>query len=211
VYNLKLWLKRLKNITIRIKDMSQAAFERPKPHLNLITIGHTGHGKTTLTAALSSVLADLFGGGKNSFEQIATSHYVEYDTTSRHYTHADYPSNADDLNTALTSGVQFDVAILVVAATEGVMPQTTEHIQMARQAGIPYIAVFLNQCDSVVDEEALERLELEVRELLCNNDYPGDDVLVIRGSAIKALEGQENWRVEIYNLAQVLDTYIPQP
>lgn len=189
--------------------MSQAVFERTKPHINLITIGHTGHGKTTLTAALSRVITRTYGGEENSFEQIATSHHAEYDTATRHYAHADYPS--DDLNTRLTGDVKFDGAILVVAVTEGLMPQTSEHIQMARQAGVPYIAVFLNQFEDV-DEEALELLKMEVCELLSNNDYPGDDVYdhIVCGSSLKALEGDGFEEVKIRDISAVLDS-IPLP
>ncbi|MFB8797005.1 MAG: GTP-binding protein [Microcoleus sp.] len=189
---------------------SQEAFQRTKQHNNIITIGHTGHGKTTLTAALSKVTAKRFGGQENSFEQITTSHTVEYDTPVRHYTHVDYPSNADDLNNVLAGDVKFNGAILVVSVTEGLTSQTSEQVEMAKQAGIPYIATFLNKCDISDDDEALVLVEMEVREMLSNNDYPGDNVFMIRGSALKALEGEAAWQAKIIDLTEVFDACFPK-
>ncbi|KCW94482.1 elongation factor Tu [Escherichia coli] len=181
--------------------MSKEKFERTKPHVNVGTIGHVDHGKTTLTAAITTVLAKTYGGAARAFDQIDnapeekargitinTSH-VEYDTPTRHYAHVDCPGHADYVKNMITGAAQMDGAILVVAATDGPMPQTREHILLGRQVGVPYIIVFLNKCDMVDDEELLELVEMEVRELLSQYDFPGDDTPIVRGSALKALEG----------------------
>ncbi|GAA3545722.1 elongation factor Tu [Zobellella aerophila] len=203
--------------------MSKEKFERNKPHVNVGTIGHVDHGKTTLTAAITSVLAKQFGGAARAFDQIdnapeekargitiAASH-VEYDTESRHYAHVDCPGHADYVKNMITGAAQMDGAILVVAATDGPMPQTREHILLARQVGVPYIVVFMNKCDMVDDEELLELVEMEVRELLSEYDFPGDDIPVIQGSALKGLEGDAEWEPKILELAAALDSYIPEP
>ena len=203
--------------------MSKEKFDRSKPHVNVGTIGHVDHGKTTLTAAITNVLAQQFGGPARAFEQIdnapeekergitiAASH-VEYDTETRHYAHVDCPGHADYVKNMITGAAQMDGAILVVAATDGPMPQTREHILLARQVGVPYIVVFMNKCDMVDDEELLELVEMEVRELLSEYDFPSDDIPVIRGSALKALEGDPQWVPKILGLAHALDTYIPDP
>ena len=203
--------------------MSKEKFERTKPHVNVGTIGHVDHGKTTLTAAITNVLAKKFGGQARAFDQIDnapeekargitinTSH-VEYDTEARHYAHVDCPGHADYVKNMITGAAQMDGAILVVAATDGPMPQTREHILLGRQVGVPYIIVFLNKCDMVDDEELLDLVEMEVRELLSEYNFPGDDTPVIRGSALKALEGEAVWEEKILELAAALDSYIPQP
>ena len=203
--------------------MSKEKFERNKPHVNVGTIGHVDHGKTTLTAAITNVLAKHFGGKAFAFDQIDkapeerergitinTSH-VEYDTAARHYAHVDCPGHADYVKNMITGAAQMDGAILVVAATDGPMPQTREHILLGRQVGIPYMIVFMNKCDMVDDEELLELVEMEVRELLTEYDFPGDDLPVVRGSALKALEGDAAWEEKIIELAHHLDTYIPEP
>jgi elongation factor Tu len=203
--------------------MAKAKFERVKPHVNVGTIGHVDHGKTTLTAAITSVLAKTYGGQAFAFDQIDkapeekargitinTSH-VEYDTPSRHYAHVDCPGHADYIKNMITGAAQMDGAILVVAATDGPMPQTREHILLSRQVGVPYIIVFMNKCDMVDDEELLELVEMEVRELLSDYDFPGDDLPVIRGSALKGLEGDAEWEKKILELGEALDTYIPDP
>ncbi|MGE6263924.1 elongation factor Tu [Aeromonas media] len=203
--------------------MSKEKFERNKPHVNVGTIGHVDHGKTTLTAAITNVLAKHFGGKAFAFDQIDkapeerergitinTSH-VEYDTALRHYAHVDCPGHADYVKNMITGAAQMDGAILVVAATDGPMPQTREHILLGRQVGIPYMIVFMNKCDMVDDEELLELVEMEVRELLTEYDFPGDDLPVVRGSALKALEGDAAWEEKIIELAHHLDTYIPEP
>ncbi|MFM5469461.1 elongation factor Tu [Aeromonas veronii] len=203
--------------------MSKEKFERNKPHVNVGTIGHVDHGKTTLTAAITNVLAKHFGGKAFAFDQIDkapeerergitinTSH-VEYDTATRHYAHVDCPGHADYVKNMITGAAQMDGAILVVAATDGPMPQTREHILLGRQVGIPYMIVFMNKCDMVDDEELLELVEMEVRELLTEYDFPGDDLPVVRGSALKALEGEAQWEEKIIELAGHLDTYIPEP
>ncbi|MBL1378950.1 elongation factor Tu [Zobellella iuensis] len=203
--------------------MSKEKFERKKPHVNVGTIGHVDHGKTTLTAAITNVLAKKFGGSARAFDQIdnapeekargitiAASH-VEYDTEIRHYAHVDCPGHADYVKNMITGAAQMDGAILVVAATDGPMPQTREHILLARQVGVPYIVVFMNKCDMVDDEELLELVEMEVRELLSEYDFPGDDIPVIQGSALKGLEGDAQWEEKILELANALDTYIPEP
>jgi len=203
--------------------VSKEKFKRLKPHINVGTIGHVDHGKTTLTAAITSVLAKKYGGSARAFDQIDnapeekargitinTSH-VEYDTSTRHYAHVDCPGHADYIKNMITGAAQMDGAILVVAATDGPMPQTREHILLGRQVGVPYIVVFLNKCDMVDDEELLELVEMEVRDLLTQYDFPGDTTPIIRGSALKALEGDEKWENKILDLANSLDTYIPEP
>ena len=203
--------------------MAKAKFERNKPHVNVGTIGHVDHGKTTLTAAISAVLTKVHGGEVKDFAQIDnapeerergitinTSH-IEYDTEARHYAHVDCPGHADYIKNMITGAAQMDGAILVVAATDGPMPQTREHILLSRQVGVPYIIVFMNKCDVVDDEELLELVEMEVRELLSEYDFPGDDLPVIQGSALGALQGDEKWEAKIIELADQLDTYIPEP
>ena len=203
--------------------MAKAKFERVKPHVNVGTIGHVDHGKTTLTAAITNVLAKTYGGQAFAFDQIDkapeekargitinTSH-VEYDAPTRHYAHVDCPGHADYVKNMITGAAQMDGAILVVAATDGPMPQTREHILLSRQVGVPYIIVFMNKCDMVDDEELLELVEMEVRELLSDYDFPGDDLPVIRGSALKGLEGDAEWEKKILELGEALDTYIPEP
>ena len=203
--------------------MAKEKFERNKPHVNVGTIGHIDHGKTTLTAAITKVLAEKIGGQAKSFEEIdnapeekergitiATSH-VEYETENRHYAHVDCPGHADYVKNMITGAAQMDGAILVVSAADGPMPQTREHILLARQVGVPYIVVFLNKVDMVDDEELLELVEVEVRELLSEYDFPGDDVPFVNGSALKALEGDDEYVEKILELAGHLDTYIPEP
>jgi elongation factor Tu len=203
--------------------VAKEKFERDKPHVNVGTIGHIDHGKTTLTAAITTVLAEKMGGQAKSFAEIdnapeekergitiATSH-VEYQTENRHYAHVDCPGHADYVKNMITGAAQMDGAILVVSAADGPMPQTREHILLARQVGVPYIVVFLNKADMVDDEELLELVEVEVRELLSMYDFPGDDIPFITGSATGALEGDEKYKQAIYDLAEALDTYIPQP
>ncbi|MDN2664368.1 elongation factor Tu [Psychromonas sp. 14N.309.X.WAT.B.A12] len=203
--------------------MSKEKFERNKPHVNVGTIGHVDHGKTTLTAAISAVLTKKFGGDTKDFSSIDnapeerergitinTSH-IEYDTETRHYAHVDCPGHADYVKNMITGAAQMDGGILVVAATDGPMPQTREHILLSRQVGVPHLVVFLNKCDMVDDEELLELVEMEVRELLSEYDFPGDDLPVILGSALKALEGEAEWEDKIVELADALDSYIPEP
>jgi elongation factor Tu len=203
--------------------MSKEKFERDKPHVNVGTIGHIDHGKTTLTAAITTVLAEHGGGEARSFAEIdnapeekargitiATSH-VEYQTDNRHYAHVDCPGHADYIKNMITGAAQMDGAILVVSAADGPMPQTREHILLARQVGVPYIVVFLNKADLVDDEELLELVELEVRELLSSYDFPGDDIPFVIGSATQALEGDADAKAKIMELADALDTYIPEP
>ena len=203
--------------------MAKEKFERDKPHVNVGTIGHIDHGKTTLTAAITTVLAEKMGGEARSFEEIdnapeekergitiATSH-VEYQTENRHYAHVDCPGHADYVKNMITGAAQMDGAILVVSAADGPMPQTREHILLARQVGVPYIVVFLNKADMVDDEELMELVEVEVRELLSEYDFPGDDIPFITGSALKALEGDEAYKDKIVELAAALDSYIPEP
>ena len=203
--------------------MAKQKFERDKPHVNVGTIGHIDHGKTTLTAAITSVLAEKGNAEVRSFESIdnapeekergitiATSH-VEYQTDNRHYAHVDCPGHADYVKNMITGAAQMDGAILVVSAADGPMPQTREHILLARQVGVPYIVVFLNKADMVDDEELLQLVEVEVRELLSEYDFPGDDIPFITGSALKALEGDEASKQKILELADALDTYIPEP
>ncbi len=203
--------------------MAKEKFERDKPHVNVGTIGHIDHGKTTLTAAITSVLAEHGGGEARSFDEIdnapeekargitiATSH-VEYATDNRHYAHVDCPGHADYIKNMITGAAQMDGAILVVSAADGPMPQTREHILLARQVGVPYIVVFLNKADLVDDEELLELVELEVRELLSSYDFPGDDIPFVIGSATQALEGDADAKSKIMELAEALDSYIPEP
>ena len=203
--------------------MAKEKFERDKPHVNVGTIGHIDHGKTTLTAAITKVLSEKYGGQARSFDEIdnapeekargitiATSH-VEYETDNRHYAHVDCPGHADYVKNMITGAAQMDGAILVVSAADGPMPQTREHILLARQVGVPYIVVFLNKADMVDDEELLELVEVEVRELLSEYDFPGDDVPFVVGSALKALEGDEEYVQKILDLGEQLDTYIPEP
>src|SRR6058998_3253599 len=203
--------------------MSKEKFERDKPHVNVGTIGHIDHGKTTLTAAITTVLSEKYGGQASSFAEIdnapeerergitiATSH-VEYETDNRHYAHVDCPGHADYVKNMITGAAQMDGAILVVSAADGPMPQTREHVLLARQVGVPYIVVALNKCDMVDDPELLDLVELEVRELLSSYEFPGDDVPVIQVSALKALEGDETWAGKIDELLTACDTYIPEP
>jgi len=205
--------------------VSKAKFERTKPHVNVGTIGHVDHGKTTLTAAITKVLSTQYGGDVKTFDQIdnapeerargitiATAH-VEYETSARHYAHVDCPGHADYVKNMITGAAQMDGAILVVSAADGPMPQTREHILLARQVGVPFIVVYLNKCDMVDDEELLELVEMEVRELLDKYEFPGDDTPIIRGSALKALEGDASEQGEgsIVALAEALDSYIPEP
>jgi len=203
--------------------VSKEKFERNKPHVNVGTIGHVDHGKTTLTAAITNVLAKVHGGVAKDFASIdnapeerergitiSTSH-VEYDTAERHYAHVDCPGHADYVKNMITGAAQMDGGILVVAATDGPMPQTREHILLSRQVGVPHLVVFMNKCDMVDDEELLELVEMEVRELLSEYDFPGDDLPVIQGSALKALEGDPVWEAKIIELADALDSYIPLP
>jgi elongation factor Tu len=203
--------------------VAKEKFERDKPHVNVGTIGHIDHGKTTLTAAITTVLAEHGGGEARSFAEIdnapeekargitiATSH-VEYETDNRHYAHVDCPGHADYIKNMITGAAQMDGAILVVSAADGPMPQTREHILLARQVGVPYIVVFLNKADIVDDDELLELVELEVRELLSSYDFPGDDIPFIIGSATQALAGDEAAKGKILELAEALDTYIPEP
>jgi elongation factor Tu len=203
--------------------VAKEKFERNKPHVNVGTIGHIDHGKTTLTAAITKVLSEKYGGQARSFEEIdnapeekergitiATSH-VEYETENRHYAHVDCPGHADYIKNMITGAAQMDGAILVVSAADGPMPQTREHILLARQVNVPYVIVFMNKVDMVDDEELLELVEVEVRELLSEYDFPGDDVPVIQGSALKALEGDQEAVDKIVELAAALDSYIPEP
>ncbi|WP_461175452.1 elongation factor Tu, partial [Uliginosibacterium flavum] len=205
--------------------MAKEKFERTKPHVNVGTIGHVDHGKTTLTAAITTVLASKFGGSAKAYDQIdaapeekargitINTAHVEYETANRHYAHVDCPGHADYVKNMITGAAQMDGAILVCSAADGPMPQTREHILLARQVGVPYIIVFLNKCDMVDDAELLELVEMEVRELLSKYDFPGDDVPIIKGSALKALEGDkgELGEVAIMALAEALDSYIPTP
>jgi elongation factor Tu len=203
--------------------VAKEKFERDKPHVNVGTIGHIDHGKTTLTAAITKVLAEKMGGEAKSFAEIdnapeerergitiATSH-VEYQTENRHYAHVDCPGHADYVKNMITGAAQMDGAILVVSAADGPMPQTREHILLARQVGVPYIVVFLNKADMVDDEELLELVEVEVRELLSEYDFPGDDIPFVTGSALRALEGDAAYEEKIIELASTLDSYIPEP
>jgi len=205
--------------------MAKGKFERTKPHVNVGTIGHVDHGKTTLTAAITTVLSSKFGGEAKAYDQIdaapeekargitINTAHVEYETANRHYAHVDCPGHADYVKNMITGAAQMDGAILVVSAADGPMPQTREHILLARQVGVPYIIVFMNKADMVDDKELLELVEMEVRELLSKYEFPGDDTPIIIGSALKALEGDKGEMGEgaILKLAEALDTYIPQP
>jgi elongation factor Tu len=204
--------------------MGKEKFDRSKPHVNIGTIGHIDHGKTTLTAAITKVLSKH--NPKNAFRSfdtidnapeerergitISTSH-VEYETPNRHYAHVDCPGHADYIKNMITGAAQMDGAILVVAATDGPMPQTKEHVLLARQVGVPFIVVFLNKCDAVEDVELVELVEMEVRELLSKYDYPGDDTPIIRGSALGALNGEAQWEAKVDELMEAVDKFIPQP
>jgi elongation factor Tu len=203
--------------------MAKAKFERSKPHVNIGTIGHVDHGKTTLTAAITTVLAKQGGAEARAYDQIdaapeerergitiSTAH-VEYETATRHYAHVDCPGHADYVKNMITGAAQMDGAILVVSAADGPMPQTREHILLSRQVGVPYIVVFLNKCDMVDDEELLELVEMEVRDLLSEYDFPGDEIPVVKGSALKALEGDPEWEAKINELMAEVDAYIPTP
>ena len=204
--------------------MAKETFQRNKPHVNVGTIGHVDHGKTTLTAAITSVLSKIHGSGEvRSFDSIdnapeerergitiATAH-VEYETANRHYAHVDCPGHADYVKNMVTGAAQMDGAILVVAATDGPMPQTREHILLARQVGVPYIVVFMNKVDLVDDEELLELVEMEVRDLLSQYEFPGDDIPVVQGSALKGLNGDADGEKAIIELMEAVDSYIPTP
>jgi len=205
--------------------MAKSKFERSKPHVNVGTIGHVDHGKTTLTAAITMVLSKKFGGEAKAYDQIdaapeekargitINTAHVEYETEKRHYAHVDCPGHADYVKNMITGAAQMDGAILVVSAADGPMPQTREHILLARQVGVPYIVVYMNKCDMVDDEELLELVEMEVRELLTKYDFPGDDIPIIKGSALKAVQGDQGDLGEpsIFRLADALDSYIPEP
>ncbi|MCR5675513.1 MAG: elongation factor Tu [Lachnospiraceae bacterium] len=204
--------------------MAKQKFDRTKPHCNVGTIGHVDHGKTTLTAAITTVLADRQGGTAVAFDMIdkapeekargitINSAHIEYETAKRHYAHVDCPGHADYVKNMITGAAQMDGSILVVAATDGVMAQTREHVLLARQVGVPYIIVFLNKCDMVDDPELLDLVEMEVRDLLNEYEFPGDDIPVIRGSALKALEDPKSeWGDKIMELMDQVDTYIPDP
>jgi elongation factor Tu len=204
--------------------MGKEKFDRSKTHANIGTIGHVDHGKTTLTAAISTVLAKKNGKGvAMAYDQIdgapeerergitiSTAH-VEYETDARHYAHVDCPGHADYVKNMITGAAQMDGGILVVSAADGPMPQTREHILLSRQVGVPYLVVFMNKCDMVDDEELLELVEMEVRDLLSDYDFPGDDIPVIKGSALKALEGDAEWEAKILELMDAVDSYIPTP
>src|SRR5213592_3481637 len=205
--------------------MGKQKFERTKPHVNIGTIGHIDHGKTTLTAAITKVLSEKVGGINNyiPFEQIDKApeerergitiqiFHAEYETEKRHYAHVDCPGHADYIKNMITGAAQVDGAILVVSAADGPMPQTREHVLLARQVNVPYIVVALNKADMVDDEELLDLVELEVRELLTEYEFPGDDVPVVRVSALKALEGDSEWGDKIMELMEAVDTYVPEP
>jgi elongation factor Tu len=205
--------------------MAKGKFERTKPHVNVGTIGHVDHGKTTLTAAMTAVLASKYGGEARAYDQIdaapeekargitINTAHVEYETANRHYAHVDCPGHADYIKNMITGAAQMDGAILVVSAADGPMPQTREHILLARQVGVPYIIVYLNKVDMVDDAELLELVEIEVRELLSKYDFPGDDTPIVKGSAKLALEGDKGdlGEVSIMKLAEALDSYIPTP
>src|SRR5574340_1182268 len=210
--------------------MAKAKFERRKPHVNIGTIGHVDHGKTTLTSALTKICSERGMAKFVSYDEVAKASesqgrrdatkimtiaisHVEYETDQRHYAHVDCPGHADYVKNMITGAAQMDGAILVVSAADGPMPQTREHILLARQVGVPYIVVFLNKCDMVDDEELLELVEMEVRELLSKYEFPGDDIPIIKGSALKALQGDQGELGEpsIFRLADALDSYIPEP
>ena len=203
--------------------MAKQKFERTKPHVNVGTMGHIDHGKTTLTAAITKVLADKNGTEFTPFDQIDKAPeerqrgitisiaHVEYETDNRHYAHVDMPGHADYIKNMITGAAQVDGAILVVSAADGPMPQTREHVLLARQVGVPYIVVALNKADMVDDEELLDLVEMEVRELLSEYDFPGDDTPIVRVSALKALEGDDEWTPKILELMEAVDSYIPEP
>ncbi len=205
--------------------MAKVKFERTKPHVNVGTIGHVDHGKTTLTAAITTVMAKKYGGEAKAYDQIdaapeekargitINTAHVEYETANRHYAHVDCPGHADYIKNMITGAAQMDGAILVVSAADGPMPQTREHILLARQVGVPYIIVYMNKADMVDDPELLELVEMEIRELLSKYEFPGDDTPIIIGSALKALQGDQSEMGEpsIFRLAEALDTYIPMP
>jgi elongation factor Tu len=205
--------------------MAKAKFERNKPHVNVGTIGHVDHGKTTLTAAIATICAKTYGGEAKGYDQIDSAPeekargitintaHVEYDSPLRHYAHVDCPGHADYVKNMITGAAQMDGAILVCSATDGPMPQTREHILLSRQVGVPYIVVFLNKCDMVDDDELLELVEMEVRDLLSKYDFPGDDTPIIRGSALQALNGEEGkfGVPAVLELVNTLDSYIPEP
>ena len=203
--------------------MAKEHFERTKPHVNIGTIGHVDHGKTTLTAAISKTLSEKGLADFTAFEDIDKAPeerergitisiaHIEYETENRHYAHVDCPGHADYIKNMITGAAQMDGAILVIAATDGPMAQTREHILLARQVGVPYIVVFLNKCDMVDDEELIELVEMETRELLTEYEFPGDDIPIIRGSALKALEGDAEWQEKIWELLDAVDSYIPLP
>ena len=203
--------------------MAKEKFDRSKTHANVGTIGHVDHGKTTLTAAIATVLSKKMGGAAKSYADIDnapeekergitinTSH-VEYETATRHYAHVDCPGHADYVKNMITGAAQMDGGILVVSAADGPMPQTREHILLSKQVGVPYLVVFMNKCDMVDDEELLELVEMEIRDLLSEYDFPGDDLPVIKGSALKALEGEPEWEEKIVELMDAVDNYIPTP
>ncbi|WP_163102751.1 elongation factor Tu [Peribacillus alkalitolerans] len=203
--------------------MGKAKFDRSKPHVNIGTIGHVDHGKTTLTAAITTVLAKAGGAEARAYDQIdaapeerergitiSTAH-VEYETATRHYAHVDCPGHADYVKNMITGAAQMDGGILVVSAADGPMPQTREHILLSRQVGVPYLVVFMNKCDMVDDEELLELVEMEIRDLLSEYEFPGDDIPVIKGSALKALEGDAAWEEKVIELMNAVDEYIPTP
>ena len=203
--------------------MAKEKFDRSKTHANVGTIGHVDHGKTTLTAAIATVLSKKMGGEAKSYADIDnapeekergitinTSH-VEYETDTRHYAHVDCPGHADYVKNMITGAAQMDGGILVVSAADGPMPQTREHILLSKQVGVPYLVVFMNKCDMVDDEELLELVEMEIRDLLSEYDFPGDDIPVIKGSALKALEGEAEWEEKIVELMDAVDNYIPTP
>jgi elongation factor Tu len=204
--------------------MAKQKFERTKPHVNIGTMGHIDHGKTTLTAAITKVLSERVGGSAfTPFDQIDKAPeerqrgitisiaHVEYETANRHYAHVDMPGHADYVKNMITGAAQVDGAILVVSATDGPMPQTREHVLLARQVGVPYIVVALNKSDMVDDEELLELVEMEVRELLSSYDFPGDDTPIVRVSALKALEGDKDWGDKVMELMEAVDSWIPEP
>ena len=205
--------------------MAKEKFERTKPHVNVGTIGHVDHGKTTLTAAITTILSKKFGGAAKKYDEIDSSPeekargitintaHVEYETEKRHYAHVDCPGHADYVKNMITGAAQMDGAVLVVSSADGPMPQTREHILLARQVGVPYIIVYMNKADMVDDAELLELVEMEIRELLSKYDFPGDDTPIITGSALKALEGDQSdiGEPSILKLAEALDTYIPEP
>ncbi len=200
-----------------------ATFERTKPHVNVGTIGHVDHGKTTLTAAITNVLAEKGWAEKRAVDQIdnapeekqrgitIATYHVEYESEKRHYAHVDCPGHADYVKNMITGAAQMDAAILVVSAPDGPMPQTREHILLAKQVGVPYVVVFLNKCDQVTDPDLLELVEEEIRDLLTKNEYPGKDTPIIKGSALKALEGDADAKKAIFDLVEALDTYVPDP